>query len=193
MAAIAAWLVVVLSGLGGMLKYKSTPTEAGVAPAQWPTASRLVARAGLPTLILFAHPHCPCTRASLEELNQLLQPLAGSVTAYVAFTRPAGIGGDWTHSELWSRATTIPGVRVTEDVNGEEAQRFGAASSGHVVAYDAGGRLIYSGGITGARGHVDDNLGRARLTARLDGKPSDSDRAPVFGCALNDEKTRGRQ
>ena len=38
------------------------------APARWPEASALVRNADGPTLVLFAHPKCPCTDASLAEL-----------------------------------------------------------------------------------------------------------------------------
>ena len=42
-------------------------------------------------------------------------------------------------------------------------------TSGQVVVYDAKGALLFSGGITAARGHMGDNAGRDRITALLRG------------------------
>ena len=40
-------------------------------------------------------------------------------------------------------------------------QRFGAETSGQTLLYDRDGRLLFSGGTTGSRGHDGDNAGFA--------------------------------
>jgi hypothetical protein len=53
-----------------------------------------------------------------------------------------------------------------------------------VVLYDPEGRLVYRGGITGARGHSGANAGRAAVVAAIERSPNALDRGPVFGCPL---------
>jgi hypothetical protein len=79
-------------------------------------------------------------------------------------------------------------VTVLDDVDGTEARRFGALTSGQVVVYDADGRLRFSGGITPARGHAGDNAGRSAIIALLEGASSASVETPVFGCSLLDDR-----
>jgi hypothetical protein len=85
---------------------------------------------------------------------------------------------------LWETAAAVPGVRVVRD-DGAEAWRFGARVSGQVMVYDHAGRLQFSGGITGARGHEGDNAGRDAIEALLAGRPHAAS-AFVFGCLLFD-------
>jgi hypothetical protein len=79
-------------------------------------------------------------------------------------------------------------VRVAPDRNGVEARRFGAGTSGHVVIYGGDGRLLFSGGITGARGHVGDNVGLERAIASLRADSPTCARSPVFGCLLGEPR-----
>ena len=106
------------------------------------------------------------------------------VTTYVVFYRPLEAEAGWEQTDLWRSAAAIPRVQVTRDDNGADATVFDAATSGQALLYDAGGRLIFSGGVTGARGHSGDNAGRRALTALLNGDRSSLSRTPVFGCLL---------
>jgi hypothetical protein len=183
--------VVVFSGLAVIWKYKSTPGLGASPPSDWPTATALERRLRGPTLVMIAHPYCPCTRASLAELSRLMSRIAGRADAYVVFVAPEGVadGEDWTSQPSWRQAAAIPGVRVVRDEHGAEAARFGAHTSGQIVVYDENGRLAFRGGITGARGHEGDNEGRARaLAALLDGRV-DRETSPVFGCDLGSTVT----
>jgi hypothetical protein len=73
---------------------------------------------------------------------------------------------------------------VLDDADGAESRRFGAAASGHVVAYDAAGRLRFHGGVTASRGHEGDNAGADALVAILRGGKPAITSAPTFGCAI---------
>jgi hypothetical protein len=165
-------------------RYKSAPGEAGDAPARWPADSAIRHAPGRATVVMIAHPRCSCTRASLEELNILMQE-ARDVDGYVVVVRPDGVDDSFTDTGLQTRARAIPHVRVFVDAGGVEAARFGARVSGHTVAYDAAGALAFSGGITGARGHVGANLGETRLARLLAGERTDKHVSPVFGCPLD--------
>jgi hypothetical protein len=179
-ALIALWAAAVLAGGGALVRYKSRPGESSNAPARWPDDSAIALEAGRPTLLMFVHPDCPCSRASLRELESIAAAPAGRLSVRVLIDRSSGTGDEGPLRHLAAR---IPGALVVAD-DGREAARFGARTSGLVVAYDARGALLFRGGITSSRGHEGDSLGRRRLLALLAGRPADRRDAPVFGCAL---------
>ena len=136
---------------------------------------------------MFAHPHCPCTEASVGELNRLLVRCQGPVAVHVLFIQPRDVTEDWTKSSLRKSAEAIPGTDVQLDPDGKEAHRFGAESSGYVVLYDADGQLLFNGGITGARGHAGDNAGENVVVALLNGQHVELKHTSVFGCSLHNQ------
>ena len=181
---ISAWLVIVVIGMASLWKYSITPGTAGTPPAQWPYMSRIPLAHDQFTLVMTAHPQCPCTRASLGELAMVMAHAGSRMRAYVLFVRPSGLSERLVYSDLWSAAQVIPGVTAVVD-DGTEARRFDAATSGQTMVYDRGGRLVFSGGITAARGHWGDNAGVDTITAlTVRDKRVGHSRTPVFGCAL---------
>src|SRR3712207_4573180 len=129
---------------------------------------------------MLAHPHCPCTRASINELARLMTQARGRVTAYVLFVKPEGFSDSWVQSDLWASAAAIPGVTPVLDDGGVEAARFRAATSGQTALYDAAGSLIFRGGITSARGHEGDNAGREAIVSLLTSDEAEEHDTPVF-------------
>lgn len=184
------WLVLVGVGFSLVLTYENTPGGGSSLAGDWPTGSALKLNTKLPTLILFAHPKCPCTRATVEELNRLLAQTEGKVSAQVWFFQPDNLPADWSRSDLWRSVEAIPGVAVNADTGGLEARRFGAETSGSVLLYSAAGRLLFKGGITGARGHVGDNAGENAIATLLKGERAQAQQTPVFGCSLLDSDKR---
>jgi hypothetical protein len=178
------WIAVVAFGLGFLLRYESTPGRVGVVGPSWPVTSSIQRSGPNPTLVMLAHPHCPCTRASVGELAQIVADTQGKLNAYVLFTKPQGAGADWDDTELRRTAAAIPGVTVLTDADGNEARRFGAETSGHTLLFDPKGMLLFSGGITASRGHAGRNAGESAIIAAVNGQRSDRARTPVFGCSL---------
>jgi hypothetical protein len=178
------WIVVVLFGLGKLWIYERTPASEGRSLAQWPVSAHLAVRSTHPTLIMVAHPCCPCTRASIHELTRIMAHSPGAATAYVLFYRPRITPTHWEKTDLYDRAAAIPGVTVVWDEDGKEAARFHATTSGQTLCFDAAGRLVYNGGITSARGMEGASPGQERLCALLRGEPGKQIRYPVFGCSL---------
>jgi hypothetical protein len=133
---------------------------------------------------MLTHPHCPCTRASIEELDQLMAHCQGRVKAYVVLMKPSGVANDWVETDLRTHAMRIPGVSVLVDEDGAETRRFRAETSGQVLLYGPDGRLLFSGGITGSRGHVGDNYGEAAMESLINSGAAANDHSPVFGCPL---------
>jgi hypothetical protein len=180
----ALWLAAISFGSVALLRYESRPGEAKTAPRLWPTQSKLSFNENLPTLVLFAHPHCPCTRATLGELALLMARCSKNVAATVIFTKPADVDDKWVETDLWHSAEAIPGVTVLRDDSGVEARRFGAVTSGDVMLYARDGKLLFRGGITDGRGHAGDNEGRTAIALLLEGKPGNTTTTQVFGCRL---------
>ena len=84
------WLAAVVSGLGALEAYKSRPGDAGQTPAvfpnefpQWELDSDGQSTAGCyvplsrPRLMMFVHPRCPCSKASLGELAEIVAQRSG--------------------------------------------------------------------------------------------------------------------
>ncbi len=198
---VLAWVAGVAWGLQKIQDYSSTAGVAAEAPVRWPGSALVSPQAGRPTLVMFMYPQCSCTGASLEELKAVLDKTGfdatgvhktrGDVSAWVVVLQPPGMSGEWADSDTWETARAMPGVTVVTDAQGTEADRFGAFTSGHTVLYDAAGRLVFSGGITGARGHVGDNAGRERVVSLLETGHADADGHEVYGCGLHDPHPLG--
>ncbi len=171
-----------------MAQYSQTAGAAGPAPAQWPESSQGHPAPSQYHLVLFLHPRCPCSRATLGELEQLVAHCQGLFSAQVWFIQPQGMSEAWVKTDLWQAAAAIPGVQVGVDHDGEEARLFHAATSGQTLLYDARGGLIFQGGITLARSHSGDNPGRDAIESLLKQKISHATSTPVFGCALGWKK-----
>jgi hypothetical protein len=182
--ASTAWVLMIGVGLGFLWSYENAPGQTAAPPSGWPSDSRIPLSTDRATLILLAHPHCPCTRASIGELARLMAQAQGRVTAYALFLKPAGASEDWEQTDLWQSAAGIPGVNVVVDSGGVEAQRFHAETSGQTVLYDAEGHLLFSGGITGSRGHSGDNAGRSAIVSLLNVGQAERAETPAFGCPL---------
>ncbi len=180
------WAIAVGFGMHTLLAYKGKAGAAAPAPSVWPE-NKLVPRAtGKPMVVMFAHPKCPCTRASIAEFESLVAKATGAFEPVVVFFRPACGAGDWSESSLVKATRRIPRVRIAFDDDGMAARLFGAETSGHTLVYSAEGKLLFSGGITGSRGHIGDNAGSAAVLALLT-KPSRTappQTARVFGCEL---------
>jgi hypothetical protein len=181
---LALWGAAVCVGGGLLWKYAATAGVAAAPPDHWPAQSSIARETGRATIIMLAHPRCPCTRASVAELAVLMARIGPEAHAHVLFIRPRGADPGWDKTPLWQSAAAIPGVTVHEDPGGTQAELFRAVTSGQLVVYDASGTLMFTGGITGARGHEGDNVGLLRVMALLGGRPADQNDSKVFGCAL---------
>ncbi len=186
-AGVVVWVGLVAGATAVLTGYEQTAAPAASLPAPRPDLA-----ADQPIVRMFAHPRCPCTRASVGELARLVAQRPDAARYEVWFFRPAAERDDWAHTDLWASASRIPGVRVFVDPDGEEARRAGVSASGHVVILDPHGAAVFTGGITLSRGHAGDNPGLDTARAWLDhlagpASPAPAvSAAPVFGCAIHD-------
>ena len=97
---------------------------------------------------------------------------------------PAHLPERWDASGIEQDLADLPDILTWQDKGGSEARRFGVATSGHVLLYDAQGRLTYSGGITSARATGATTTAVMRCWPRSWARKADRPGNPVFGCPL---------
>ena len=188
-----AWLAAVVLGLRGLWGYANRAGESGAAANDWPATTTLVRGDKGATLVMFVHPMCPCSTASAGELARLLARCEQPIDVKVLAVEPPDAPKTWAQSSLVKTLREIPGVTVMEDQGGAEARRFGARTSGHTMLFDARGRLLFSGGITAARGHAGDSAGSESIVALVNHDGNSQREADVFGCSLFGDTTMAQR
>jgi hypothetical protein len=178
------WLVAVIGGGWSLARYSTRPGPVIHPNAFWPVGDRLPRAAGLDTLVMTLHPDCPCSLASVDELEVLMTRCQGRLNAFVLFAETPGLVEDSTAVDLWQSASRIPGVICRRDHDGQLSACFGAKTSGQAFLYDASGALRFNGGITTSRGHDGDSDGLNAITAIVSGQDTAVKQTPVFGCSL---------
>src|SRR5688572_8091277 len=114
------WIGVVIVGELILLRYANAPGLQARAPSAWPQASQISRISGQPTLLMFAHPFCPCSRASLSELSKILTQAQNKTQAVILFINPKQ--EVLSKTSLWNQAVKIPNVTVIEDKNNSESR-----------------------------------------------------------------------
>lgn len=170
------WLAAVAAGFGAWERYD---TAAG---ADRPAAPATEVRKGRWHLSVYVHPHCPCAKATVAELAEVIREVPELVVR-VVFVCPVGTPPGWELGRLWDMAAEVDGAELVADVGGTEARRIGAETSGLGVLSDPSGRVVFRGGLTRARGREGESAGRRIVIDWVSGRPAPAD-APVFGCPL---------
>lgn len=178
------WLSVIGIFFASLFTYASTTGPAGNPPPLWPASTTIAHSQNGKTLVMFAHPRCPCTRASLQELDAVVASHPEFDRLQVVFFRPNVHDGSWSDTDIVHQACAMSRVDVSWDDGGRLASQFGAQTSGHVLIYDDQGQLAFSGGITALRGHEGWNTGRAAAVAVGRGESPKVSQTPIFGCPL---------
>lgn len=189
--AVVLWVPAVAYGIGALWRYSTTPGRPASPPLHWPAHVSTEPAKDRATLLIFAHPKCPCSEATVGELALIMAHAQDKVDARIFFYAPSSESTEWVHTDLWNAGKAIPGVQVFEDRDATLAREFGVLTSGQSLLYGVDGRLLFEGGITAFRGHSGDNAGRSAILAILQGLKTAFDRGPVktpvFGCSLQGE------
>lgn len=180
----AIWFGLVVAVFSQMAIYQSTPGQSAEAARRMPVVAQVSPVAGAGTVIMFIHPKCPCTQASLSELERLVVEIPAETQTYVVCVVPNGVGEDWLDTALVSRAKSLAGVVVLNDTDGEMLSAFDAKTSGETFVYDENAERIFHGGITPSRGHEGISAGRVAVAELLGGRTEKSCTTPIFGCPL---------
>jgi hypothetical protein len=184
--AVFGWLAVAAGGLGVLASYATATDVPGRAPSLWPAQTGLPRAGNATRVVVFLHPRCPCSSATVGELARVLARAPRGVEITLAYYAPSTEPAVWGRTALRSAGRSL-NAREFDDVDGLEARRFGAVNSGHVVAYGPDRRLRFAGGITPSRGHQGDNAGEDSLIAVLQGQAPRMAATPTYGCAIASE------
>ena len=183
--ATLTWLLLLGISICILVDYENKPELSTNAPQLWPMNSHLYRVPGKYTLIMSLHPHCACSRASIQELNLILARVQHTpLSTYLLFYQSSKFDSSWKETLLWKKTHQLKHVIILEDINGKIAKKFKAATSGQTVLYSPTGKLLFNGGITPARGHEGDNAGREAIIALLSQKSVPRHTSFVFGCPL---------
>jgi hypothetical protein len=180
------WALAVIAAFSALTVYSNTAGARGEIVSEWPKASALVRDTEKPTLLVFVHPQCSCSAATIGELDRLMTDIAGKANVHVVFFKPKNKDNEWVESSTWQSVQSIPTVKSEIDIDGVEARKFGVETSGNVLLYDEHGKLKFRGGITPSRAHMGDNLGRDFLLSYF-ANPSlatQLSQASIFGCSI---------
>ena len=186
LAGALAWALATGLGFLALCAYEVTPGSSGQPVESWPGGSRIALAGDRYTLVMAAHPRCPCTRASTAELARILARCDGRVAAYVLIFTPEHADPTWGQTD-WShtprrdpRRSAHPRSRRSR--GGSLRRR----TSGHVALYAPDGRLLFRGGITGYRGQEGVNRGQEAVLALIGGGSLGPAEHLVFGCPIFD-------
>lgn len=178
------WTAAVLYGLVLLWEFNLKAGPEVATEARWPVGSELAGPEGNPKLVVFLHPQCPCSRATVDELAVVLARVDRKLDVDAVFV--SGSGDRIEESGLWNQVRALPGVQARVDVNDREAGLFSAATSGDAFLYDGKGVLKYRGGLTPARGHQGDSFGVDAVVGIVnEGGGEKLVTGPVYGCALS--------
>jgi hypothetical protein len=181
-----SWLFTLTVGVCLVFKFDSIPGLTATSGINWPENSNITRSTTNNTLVMLLHPKCPCSRASLQQVATLTtndNSLQCIFLVYAPTTFPKG----WEKTDIWNLAAEVPGAQLVSDIDGAEARKFGAITSGQTYIFDRKGILKYSGGLTEGRGHIGEckNLDLA-VKALREGTSTAS--GAVYGCPIEDPK-----
>lgn len=133
-------------------------------------------------MVMAIHPRCPCTRASLNELE--LQLTRAQVPVRLYFLTYCDSSGEYKHTTITEKANTMPHSLLLSDPEGQMAKSFGLHQSGALLIGNSRGETQFVGGITTSRSCAGDNPGARAVHSILRGRAPESLRSPVFGCLI---------
>ena len=180
---LAVWVGLIVGCYAWLLRYSFAAGAVGSVPQTIPAGFASPNAPSRPQLFLALHPHCPCSRATLKELDKIQAKTANASEITVLMYAPSQEPDTWREGALLQECQRR-NYRICPDPDGKLAASLGTPTSGTVLLYDARGKLRYQGGITASRGHEGDNPGAGAVIEILSGRSNRHNALPVFGCPI---------
>ena len=176
------WLTLFATAYYVLLQYDFKSSDSKL--SKIPRATQLPISKQGPTLIAFLHAKCPCSRASINEIDRLLTSHGKDLKTIFVFSKEKDLELAWIQeSELYKKAQKMS-VEIIIDPNNSEAKVFKAQTSGKVFLVSPKQEILFQGGVTASRGHEGNNSGITAIQKILAGKNSQIDFQPSFGCLI---------
>jgi len=186
----SVWAFFIGVGLVKLYDYEMKAGTTDFVTSHWPKGSNISKGHKGYQLVMVAHPHCPCTRASLSELELLMAQTNGNLDVHLLLVKPGQFSQEWAETGLFKNAQAVGNINVVVDEDGKQARLFGGTTSGQTFLFDNKGNLIFAGGITATRGHAGDNAGRKAIVDLVKRGEANMNRTPFFGCLLHDQSLK---
>lgn len=181
----ALWAASLLPAFALLNVYTHTPDALGPPPPPSALEELLQpSEAGKWLLVVAVHPKCPCTLATVSELQRLLRRVHARLQCRVLVFQPADADESWTSTRSINRLRNTLGVRLEYDPASQTAKRLGLTTSGETLLLSPGGEACFRGGITSSRGHEGANAGQQAVEEWVQGRPESLSEFPVYGCRL---------
>ncbi len=183
---VAVWSAMACTGMTLLTQYSfSGESPVPTSLLKWPGKTTIEDRENRSHLLVFLHPKCTCSLATMDQLRDIHTKFCSpTVQTTFVFFCPSQAPDSWVATSLWQSAEEFSGARCLVDRNGVETQKFGASTSGHVILFDHDNRRLFTGGITRSRGHSGANPGAEALIRHLGGDKDPTPSFPVFGCSM---------
>lgn len=178
------WIGISLFGWCTLFRHTFRPSITAEIAARSLCAQGLAQPSEAFQIVIFAHPFCPCTQATLDKLDESLTRFPAKTSIRVIFVIEGLERSSVEESSSIAFARRLPKVEVQFDDTGEAVLHWGARVSGEVFAFNRSGHCVFHGGLTSGRGHKGDSLGQKELERRAAGGCDEQYAGPVFGCAL---------
>jgi len=189
--AVTLWAVACFAGFGALWVYANTEGDLGQPNVGWDLPEQFHAHTTLPTLVVYAHPKCPCTRATFSELQRLQRDHRGDFVTRIIFFEPYHAPRTWRETDLWHQARNMTDTEAIADPGGMISQEAGARVSGTIALYSPREDVLFWGGITPSRAHEGESPGIISLRAILEGRSPLSRSSRVYGCSLRSDAECG--
>jgi hypothetical protein len=180
-----AWMIAVVGGQASGVFFELTAAPAHRIVSDWPAEAACHRAVDRPTLVMFIHPKCPCTRASLEEAANLHRRCGDQLAMQFVFLEPLDAPWKSDATEHWQSVRELQAGSMMIDPGGSEHRRFGATTSGEVFLFDRNGQLAFHGGVTAGRGHIGESPGRRAIESLVLSSEATFQQSPVYGCSLD--------
>ncbi len=181
-AVVLAWSVSLAILLLGLIAYGQTPGALNE-PPQGASFNHELDTTRY-TLMVAVHPRCPCTAASLHELDRIIRQSQDRLHVTMLVYRPANQIDEWTVPKAIDNMEQHDNVIWKWDEEGKAAQAIGCMTSGSVVLYSPDRKPLFWGGITSSRGHTGNNAGSQAILSILETGTVRLRTNPVYGCSL---------
>lgn len=182
--AFASWAMLITFGAAALIIDSSKPGLSGTAPWHFPESETGIQQGPNPVLLVFLHPHCPCSRSTLAQIQSVLETHSGKMDCRIYVVVPPQASEGWESGTIVNQLKAFEKATIEIDRNGTVASQFSAKTSGQVLLYRSDGVLGFSGGITAPQSQAGQSPGLLALVARLQNEELPHLQSPVFGCPL---------
>lgn len=185
---ISIWVGSIIWSTKAMLIFQFTPGKMGKVFNDFPQKSKLVLDQTLPTLILFLHPKCTCSKASVEEIK-IIKSSIKKEFKLIAVVQTASLKLTDELEKLKEELSTLPHSTIVNDSYSFETNLFSVKTSGQIYIYSSFGELIYTGGSTSSRGTSSPSELRRTIASILETnkKPHQLITKSIYGCEMDNK------